>query len=228
MADPIPVNSRRDRIPPPARPAPPPLGGNPFGNAPGAPNPFGARPPFAAAANNPPFAPPPRPLAPPPPVELAPLRPPPPRQAAPVAADGLIFERRQRHDNRRAPRREGGDHRGERVMHMLVGIVLITVVLLSQAGQRDQSIVIAYEPRAGAVQAAPAQAEVAVRELVRACPSASCMALPSPTILEVGTTVQAIGVDPARAWVQVSGTGWQGWLPRTSLLGDFATLPVVN
>ncbi|MDZ4770543.1 MAG: hypothetical protein SGJ24_15565, partial [Chloroflexota bacterium] len=161
---------------------------------------------------------------------------------------GALFDRRNADRRAVGRRREQNAARGERIMHILAGIVLTTIVLLSRAAQDSPSRAEAYEPRGAASvpveAAAPAETSASVetlsvltgvvttRELVRSCASVTCTALDAPTVLETGMTVTLIARDESRAWVQVSGTdgsAWRGWLPLASLRsdGDIGALPAV-
>ncbi|MBL8134250.1 MAG: hypothetical protein JNL42_20480 [Anaerolineae bacterium] len=228
MADPFPKNSRLERNP---QPTPTPFARQPFGGVP-------ARPAAAPAAA------PPRPAAPLPRAQQPP--------------QGALFERR----NARVRRRPHVAI-DESAMHVAAGVVLILIVLLSYLAQSPPSQITAYDPRGSfaepgeqpfipTAQPTPAPyvprqfdwgpagtssgvyAWVIQRDLIRACPNAACVALASPTILEVGLMIDIAAVDSTRAWAMINvtrsnGALASGWLPLgvLRLIGDLEDIPVV-
>lgn len=240
MADPIPVNSRRERNP---QPTVTPFGNPPFGGLPPRPNPAanqGGRTPLQRA------------------VDARLGNAPPANRYAP---QGALFERRQ-------PRRRRESN--ENILHIVAGVVLILIVVLSYVAQSPPSEATAYQPRGETVAeaaqvaavtpliqvaaAAPTAtvysptrwdwipagtasgvtAWVIERTLIRACPNDACIALNNPTILEVGLFTDIVALDPTRSWVQVNaarpdGSLGSGWVPLTAIRpnGDLNSIPVV-
>jgi hypothetical protein len=253
MADPIPVNSRRDRNPPvPPRPNPFPLqaggarpngfaGGGGLGGAVGQrPAPFnnaalgGAERARADAAVN-------RPVN--PPVNL-------PRFGAQQQArDGGIFDRA---NARRAARRQRQGltaetrDRLERVMFVVVVVVMALLMLLSSRTAPPPSSVTPYAPRdVSTVQVVPTtiaqpvtSATLALipaytrrRDLVRTCPRAECVPISDQPVIENDTGVFARGQSVDGLWIAISAVDlrWNGWVAADMmrLTQPGAALPVL-
>ncbi len=234
MADPIPVNSRRDRNPPiPPRPnvVPPQAGGarpNGFAGGGGLGGAVGQRPaPFnnaalggaerarADAAVN-------RPVNPPVNLPRFGIQQPQPQPQQVQARDGGIFDRA---NARRAARRQRQGltaealDRLERVMFVVAVVVMALLVLLSSRTAPPPSSVTPYAPRdVSAVQVVPTaiaqpvtSATLALipayttrRDLVRTCPRAECVPISDQPVIENDTGVFARGQSADGLWIAIS------------------------